>query len=105
MLNLLRLEAPDVGYRIDSPLPVLPIFELIADGAGVPAEEMWEVFNMGCGYCCVVPADDADAAIELLGERHRGAAVIGSVTDSAGVVELPSAGLVGRADEGFTATP
>src|SRR3954453_8451090 len=103
MLNLLRLEA-DVGYRIDSPLPVLPIFELIADGAGVPDAEMWEVFNMGCGFCCVVPASDADAAVELLSERHRGAAVIGSVTDRAGVVELPTVGLVGRPDGGFTAS-
>src|SRR3954454_19445090 len=92
-LNLLRLEA-DVGYRIHSPLPVLPIFDLIAEGAGVPAEEMYEVFNMGCGFCCVVPADATDAAVELLAERHRGAAVIGSVTDRAGVVELPTVGLV-----------
>jgi hydrogenase maturation factor len=51
----------------------------------------------------VVPADDAEAAVELLGAHHRGAAVIGSVTDSAGLVELPRAGLTGRADEGFTA--
>jgi phosphoribosylformylglycinamidine cyclo-ligase len=102
MLNLLRLEA-DVGYRIDSPLPVLPIFELIADGAGVPDAEMWEVFNMGCGFCCVVAEAGADAALELLGERHRGAAVIGSVTDQAGVVELPAVGLVGRSEGGFEA--
>src|SRR4051794_11708554 len=40
MLNLLRLEA-DVGYRIDAPLPVPPIFDLIADGADVPPEEMY----------------------------------------------------------------
>src|SRR5919199_1041406 len=79
MLNLLRLEA-DVGYRIDSPLPVPPIFDLIADGGGVPAEEMWEVFNMGCGFCVVVPEEHADAAVELLAKHHRGAAVIGSVT-------------------------
>src|SRR3954468_20966169 len=103
MLNLLRLEA-DVGYRVDHPLPVPPIFDPIADGASVPPEEMWEVFNMGCGFCCVVPADDADAAVELLATRHRGAAVIGSVTDQAGVVELPGVGLVGRADDGFAAT-
>src|SRR3954470_8673514 len=75
MLNLLRLEA-EVGYRIDAPLPVPPIFDLIADGAGVPPEEMYEVFNMGCGFCVVVPADDADAAVALLGQRHRGAAVV-----------------------------
>ncbi len=101
MLNLLRLEA-DVGYRIDSPLPVPPIFDLIADGAGVEPTEMYEVFNMGCGFCCVVPADQADAAVELLGKHHRGAAVIGSVTDSAGLVELPGAGLTGRADSGLS---
>jgi phosphoribosylformylglycinamidine cyclo-ligase len=100
MLNLLRLEA-DVGYRIDSPLPVLPIFDLIAEGAGVPPEEMWEVFNMGCGFCCVVPASDAEAAVELLGGHHRGAAVVGSVTDQAGVVELLGVGLAGGADTGF----
>src|SRR5213080_2194828 len=47
MLNLLRLEAPGVGYRIDSPLPVLPIFDAIAEGGSVPVEEMYEVFNMG----------------------------------------------------------
>src|SRR5919199_1783087 len=79
MLNLLRLEA-DVGYRIDRPLPVPPVFDLIADGAGVPPEEMYEVFNMGCGFCVVVPEEHADAAVELLAKHHRGAAVIGSVT-------------------------
>jgi phosphoribosylformylglycinamidine cyclo-ligase len=100
MLNLLRLEA-EVGYRIDSPLPVPPIFDLIADGADVDPTEMYEVFNMGCGFCCVVPADQADAAVELLAGHHRGAAVIGSVTDSAGLVELPTVGLSGRADSGL----
>ena len=104
MLNLLRLEA-DVGYRIDAPLPVLPIFQAIADGASVPDAEMWEVFNMGCGFCCVVPEADADAAVSLIAAHHRGAAVIGTVTDSAGVVELPRIGLAGRADRGFTAAP
>src|ERR687885_691114 len=94
MLNLLRLEA-DVGYRIDRPLPVLPIFDLIADAAGVPPEEMYEVFNMGCGFCCVVPQEHADLAGELLAGRHRGARPIGVVTDRAGVVELPAAGLAG----------
>jgi phosphoribosylformylglycinamidine cyclo-ligase len=100
MLNLLRLEA-EVGYRIDSPLPVPPIFDLIADGASVDPTEMYQVFNMGCGFCCVVPADRADAAVELLEKHHRGAAVIGSVTDSAGLVELPTIGLSGRADSGL----
>jgi phosphoribosylformylglycinamidine cyclo-ligase len=94
LLNLLRLEA-DVGYLIDRPLPVLPIFDLIGDRGGVEDAEMYEVFNMGCGFCCVVAAEHAETAVELLGARHRGAAVIGEVTDRVGAVELPRAGLVG----------
>src|ERR671914_374798 len=35
--NLLRLEA-EVGYRIDSPLPELPVFDLIRSRAGVSDE-------------------------------------------------------------------
>ena len=100
LLNLLRLEA-GVGYRIDSPLPVLPVFDLIRERVGVDETEMLEVFNMGCGFCCVVPAAQADAAVELLAQRHRGAAVIGEVTASAGVVELPRSGVSGRI-EGFS---
>jgi phosphoribosylaminoimidazole (AIR) synthetase len=56
---------------------------------------MYEVFNMGCGFCCVVPADQAEQAVALLAGRHPGAAVIGRATASAGVVELPGPGLRG----------
>jgi phosphoribosylformylglycinamidine cyclo-ligase len=99
-LNLPRL-SHTVGWRIDSPLPVPRVCELIAERAAVPAEDMWETFNMGCGFCCVVPEAQVAAALELLAGRHPGAAVIGSVTAGAGVVELPGAGLSGRRGEGF----
>ena len=95
LLNLLRLGA-DVGYRVDAPLPVLPIFALIAARAGAGAAEMHEVFNMGCGFCCVVGTEHARAAVDLLSERHPGAAVIGEITDRAGRVELPGVGLEGK---------
>jgi phosphoribosylformylglycinamidine cyclo-ligase len=100
-LNLLRLEA-DVGYRIDSPLTVPLVFELIAERGGIAPAELYEVFNMGCGFCCVVPPDDAEAAVELLSLRHPGAAVIGRTTTAAGIVELPRQGLRGTR-EGFKA--
>jgi phosphoribosylformylglycinamidine cyclo-ligase len=99
-LNLLRLEA-EVGYRIDAPLPRPPIFDLIAERGGVGQAEMWEVFNMGCGFCCVVPQPEAEAAVALLSERHPGTSVIGEATDRAGLVELPTLGLTGRRGEGF----
>ena len=101
-LNLLRLEA-HAGYRIDSPLPVPEVFRLVAERGGVEEAELYEVFNMGCGFCVVVPRDDVDAALELLARRHPGSAVIGQTTTATGVVELPKQGLIGRHGEGFTA--
>jgi phosphoribosylformylglycinamidine cyclo-ligase len=100
MLNLLRLEA-EVGYRIDAPLPVPPVLALIAERSGAEAAELYEVFNMGCGFCCVVPPGDANAAVELLAKHHPGAAIIGRAMPEAGLVELPAGGLTGRAGEGF----
>ena len=83
--NLCRLRA-EVGYEIDDPLPVPPVFELIAELGGISAEEMYEVFNMGCGFCCVVAAADADAALELLRGHYPGAKRIGAATDRAGEI-------------------
>ena len=99
-LNLLRLEA-EVGYLIDAPLPVPRIFELIAERGSVEPAELYEVFNMGCGFCCVVPADQAEAAVALLNAHHPGSAVIGRATDSAGVVELSAQRLRGTRGTGF----
>ncbi len=91
LANLLRLEA-DVGYRIDSPLPVPPLFELIAQRGAIEPEEMYDVFNMGCGLCAVVLEADAHRAVELLSAHHPGSAVIGAATAEAGVVHHPALG-------------
>jgi phosphoribosylformylglycinamidine cyclo-ligase len=87
--NLLRLN-PEVGFTVDAPLPVPPVFGLIATRGGVAPAEMWQVFNMGCGFCAVVPADRAAEAVALLGARHPGAAVIGAVTPDAGRIVHPA---------------
>jgi phosphoribosylformylglycinamidine cyclo-ligase len=102
LLNLLRLEA-GVGYRVDAPLPRPPILDLIARRGRVGVAELYEVFNMGCGFCCVVPAAQAESAVELLARHHPGTAVIGSVTDRTGVVELPTVGIAGDRAHGFRA--
>ncbi len=93
VMNLLRIGGDRVGYEITDPLPVPGIFELVARLGGVAPAEMWEVFNMGCGFVATVPADRADEAAALLGAHHEGARRIGTVTDGAGTVELPSLGL------------
>ena len=74
--NLLRLEA-DAGYEISDPLPVPPLFELIRERESVPDEEMHDVFNMGCGFCCVVKAGDEERALSVLRAHYPAAQVIG----------------------------
>src|SRR4051794_7329520 len=76
--NLLRLHAP-VGYEISDPLPVPPVFGLIARLGDVAEDEMWDVFNMGCGLVAVVPGYRADEAAALLAAHHEGARRIGTV--------------------------
>jgi len=75
--NLNRLAA-DVGYEVDAPLPVPPVFSLIQERSGASDEEMGEVFNMGCGFCCVVPPASEAQALDLLRRHYPGAMRIGS---------------------------
>ena len=83
--NLLRRGA-SVGYQIDDPLPVPRVFDLIAEQGEVSEEEMYEVFNMGCGFVCVVARADEEAALDVLRGHYPGSRTIGRVTDSAGEV-------------------
>jgi len=78
--NLLRLVA-EVGFEIDDPLPVQPIFQLIQEHGGISDEEMYDVFNMGCGFCVVVPAADESAALALLRAHYPGARRIGRAVE------------------------
>jgi phosphoribosylformylglycinamidine cyclo-ligase len=87
--NLLRLGS---GYAIEDPLPVPPVFGLVAQLGDVAEAEMWEVFNMGCGLVAIVPDAQADAAAAILAGHHPGARRIGTTTDT-GTVTVPSLGL------------
>ena len=78
--NLLRLKS-EVTYEIGDPLEPQPIFGLISERAGVPDEEMYEVFNMGCGFCCVIPASDEAEALTVLQAHYPEARVIGTVAE------------------------
>jgi len=82
--NLLRLAA-GVGYEIDEPLPLPPVFELIQERAGVGDEEMHDVFNMGCGFCCVVAPGDEEAAVESMRRHYPEAKRIGRAVEGSSV--------------------
>jgi phosphoribosylformylglycinamidine cyclo-ligase len=89
--NLLRLHG-DGGWEITDPLPVPPVFELIAREGDVPPEQLYEIFNMGCGFVCVVPPEHCDAAVGLLGAHHPGTRRIGTIS-AAGGVTVPGLGI------------
>jgi phosphoribosylformylglycinamidine cyclo-ligase len=86
--NLLRLGAGRIGYAIEAPLPAPPVFGLVARLGAVSDAEMWEVFNMGCGFVATVPAARADEAVAVLGAHHPGTARIGTVTGEPGRVTV-----------------
>jgi phosphoribosylformylglycinamidine cyclo-ligase len=102
VLNLLRFPG-ETGWEIDAPLAPQPVFAAIAGAAAVAPAEMYDVFNMGCGFVAVVPAEHADEAVRILGARHPGTARIGTITDRASRVELPGLGLVATRERGVTA--
>jgi phosphoribosylformylglycinamidine cyclo-ligase len=89
LTNLRRLNA-GVGFAVDAPLRVPGIFALVERLGGVDAREMWDVFNMGCGFVAVVGAERADEAVALLAAHHPGTARIGTVTDRAGEIGYPT---------------
>ena len=85
--NLRRLNG-SLGWSIDTPLDPPAVFGLIQELGSVTDAEMHEVFNMGAGFCCVVPESQAEAAVELLSSRHPGTARIGTVSAEAGRVTV-----------------
>jgi len=102
LANLLRLHA-DVGFEVTDPLPVTPVFDLVRETGRVGEAEMWEVFNMGCGFCAVVPDAEAEAAVAILGGHHPGTARIGTVTADPDRIAIPPLGIAGGA-EGLAAS-
>jgi phosphoribosylaminoimidazole (AIR) synthetase len=58
---------------------------------------MFEVFNMGIGFCVVVGTADIGATLAILARHGRQASVIGhAVADATKSVHLPQHGLVGQ---------
>ena len=62
-----------------SAVKVLPIFDLIAKTGNIPDRDMYNTYNMGVGMSIVVPANQVDAALEILGAQGEDAYVIGEI--------------------------
>jgi phosphoribosylformylglycinamidine cyclo-ligase len=96
LLNLARVEAK-VGFEIDRLFDPPPIFALIQRYANVEDSEMFEVFNMGVGFCYVVDPDDVALTISILEDHGRKAKPIGyAVSDPEQHVRIHERKLIGR---------
>src|SRR5215213_9197707 len=75
-----------LGARLDAGSWEEPaVFGLIRSLGGVPESEMRGVFNLGVGFCAVVPSEEAAAGLEALYEPGCDAWRIGEVTEAGGV--------------------
>lgn len=103
LLNLPRVDA-EIGFVLDAMPPVPPIFDLIQHHGAVNRAEMFEVYNMGIGFCVIVPEEDAAATLAILARHNRRAWVIGhAVADPTKSVYLPQENLVGAGKKFRTA--
>ena len=69
-----------------SSLRIPPIFKLIAQKGNVPERDMFNTYNMGVGMCVIVPADEAQKALDILSENGEDAYIMGEVIDGEGVI-------------------
>ncbi|MCH8156330.1 MAG: phosphoribosylformylglycinamidine cyclo-ligase [Nitrospinae bacterium] len=96
--NLNRVENDNIRFVID-PLPPVPeVFKLIQDLGEVSDAEMYEVFNMGTGFCIVVEGTKEVGAVAAICKKHDiQTHMIGCVEPCHGKeVTLPELNLVGR---------
>jgi phosphoribosylformylglycinamidine cyclo-ligase len=97
LLNLSRVDNSRVGFRIDELPPVPEIFKLIQEYGNVRIAEMFEVYNMGVGFCVVVGESNVNLVLSILEQHRRKAWVIGQVIqDSTKGVYLPRYRLEGH---------
>ena len=69
--NLARIpESLELGFSIETLPSILAIFDLIRRVGGVSDYIMYRTFNMGVGFCAVVPQVDVDLALAV-GEREN----------------------------------
>jgi phosphoribosylformylglycinamidine cyclo-ligase len=76
--NLIRLKK-SIGFEIDDPLKPNPIFDVMQELGNVTDNEMYQTFNMGMGYCIVVPERQSSDLVKAAG---RGAKVVGNAVRS-----------------------
>lgn len=97
-LNLKRGES-DMGYMIDFFPEPHPIFLLLQELGNITDEEMFRVYNMGIGFCVIMPDEEVEKAIEIARGCNIEAFKLGyAVRDTERRVFIKPRRLVGKGD-------
>ncbi|MBR5538095.1 MAG: phosphoribosylformylglycinamidine cyclo-ligase [Clostridia bacterium] len=87
--NIPRSIPDGLCAKVDkSKIKVLPIFQLLQKEGNIPERDMYNTYNMGVGMTVVVPAEQADKAIEILKAHGEDAYVIGEIVTGDEKIEL-----------------
>ena len=71
------------------------IFSWLQNAGDIPEVDLWNTFNMGIGFCLILPPAMIDGALEVCRAKDFDAWIIGEVDDSTdplsnGIIGLPS---------------
>ncbi len=87
--NIPRSIPDGLCAKIDkASVKVLPIFKLIAKTGGITERDMFNTFNMGVGMSIVVPAEEADKALQILTAAGEEPYIIGEIIKGENKIEL-----------------
>ena len=78
--NLPRCLPPSVGATIDAqswPRPAL--FDWLQQHGAIPERDMWHTFNLGIGFCCVVPEHQLQITLDHCKRQGHEAWQIGAI--------------------------
>jgi phosphoribosylaminoimidazole synthetase len=90
--NIPRVLPEGVNVNVEyGSWPILPIFQLMQDKGAITNRDMFTTFNMGIGLVVVVPADQAEKALQVAQELGEAAYRIGTVTEGNRVVTFTGA--------------
>lgn len=100
-LNLNRVKA-DYGYVINNLPEPHPIFKLIQHIGEISDEEMFRVYNMGIGFCIVIPESEVERVFRISKKFNIGCYKLGySVKDSEKKVIIKNKQLIGKDNKFF----
>lgn len=84
--NLPRMMPEGLGIEISrGTWEVPPVFRLIQSKGKLEETDMYHVFNMGIGMAAAVPPEEAEELVSQFRLAGEKAAIIGTVTDQAGI--------------------